>query len=270
MKKFSLLLLVFLTLLMFSCSEKDDNPTNVDFYGYKLDQFISNTILRDLIDPNASDTLNFRELFAYEIEASDGFSPRNSSYAGYDLTWNFFKEGYIVPADNNRTWFPDELGLPNAFKVKSTTQFNLYRKVEVTSGESSKTIELKGLTIYTIPNWNSANEEAIKLSDLLQGISLSDSSNIRLIAIDDYYKDYTPEQIAEGYYLLDSEVTTFPEINDTLPGALKKFKKLASIEVTNCSSQDHNFANAPHDKKDIAIPVPANFSGYEATPLPDY
>ena len=84
MKKFSVILIAILTLFMFACSEKDDNPTEVNVYGYKLDQFIFNTVLRDLIDPNASDTLNFRNLFAYEIIASDGFSPRNSSYAGYD------------------------------------------------------------------------------------------------------------------------------------------------------------------------------------------
>lgn len=68
------------------------------------------------------------------------------------------------------------------------------------------------------------DEEAIKLVDLIQGISLSDSSSIRLIAIDDYYKDYTPQQIAEGYYLLDSEVTTFPALNDSLTNSQRSLK----------------------------------------------
>lgn len=270
MKKISVILIAILTLFMFACSEKDDNPTEVNVYGYKLDQFIFNTVLRDLIDPNASDTLNFRNLFAYEIIASDGFSPRNSSYAGYDLTWDFFKEGFIVPSDNNRTWFPSELDLPGAFKVKNTTKFNLYRKVDVNSAGKTNTVELKGLTIHSIQNWNSVNEDAIKLSDLIQGITLSDSSNIRLISIDGYSKDYTPEQIAVGYYLMDSEVTTFTTLNELLPGSLKKFKKLASIEVTNSTEQDNSFANAPHDKKDITITVPESFSGYDSTILTDY
>ncbi len=114
------------------------------------------------------------------------------------------------------------------------------------------------------------DEEAIKLSDLIQGISLSDSSSIRLIAIDDYYKDYTPQQIAEGYYLLDSEVTTFPALNDSLTNSQKKFKKLAKIELTNAGLQDYNFPLTPHDKTDIAIPVPASFNGYESTIMTDY
>ncbi len=270
MKKLSVLLLALLTLFIFACSEKDDNPTDTNIYGYKLDQFIPNTTLRDLVDPSASDTLNFRELFAYEIVASDSFSPRASINAGYDLTWNFFKEGYIVPSDNNRTWFSPELGLPSAFKVKNTSQFNLYRKVDVHSGSGSKTVELKGLTLHTVPNWSSVNEEAIKLSDLIQGISLSDSSSIRLIAIDEYYKDYTPQQIAEGYYLLDSEVTTFPALNDSLTNSQKKFKKLAKIELTNAGLQDYTFTLTPQDKKDIAIPVPASFTDYQSTIMTDY
>ncbi len=270
MKRFSVLLLALLTLFIFACSEKDDNPTDTNIYGYKLDQFIPNATLRDLVDPTASDTLNFRELFAYEIVASDSFSPRASTNAGYDLTWNFFKEGYLVPSDNNRTWFAPELGLPSAFKVRNTSLFNLYRKVDVSSGGANKTVELKGLTMHTIPNWSSVNEEAIKLSDLIQGISLSDSSSIRLIAVDDYYKDYTPQQIAEGYYLLDSEVTTFPALNDSLTNSQKKFKKLAKVELTNAGLQDYNFPLTAQNKKDIAIPVPASFNGYEATIMTDY
>ena len=270
MKKLSVLLLALLTLFIFACSEKDDNPTDTNIYGYKLEQFIPNATLHDLVDSTASETLNFRELFAYEIVASDSFSPRASTNAGYDLTWNFFKVGYIVPSDNNRTWFSPELGLPSAFKVKNTSLFNLYRKVDVSSADKTKTAELKGLTIHTIPNWYSVDEEAIKLSDLIQGISLSDSSSIRLIAIDDYYKDYTPQQIAEGYYLLDSEVTTFPALNDSLTNSQKKFKKLAKIELTNAGLQDYNFPLTPHDKTDIAIPVPASFNGYESTIMTDY
>jgi hypothetical protein len=105
---------------------------------------------------------------------------------------------------------------------------------------------------------------------LIQGISLSDSSTIRLIAVDDYAKNYTPQQIAEGYYLLDSEVTTFPALNDSLTNSQKKFKKLAKIELTNAGLQDYTFPLAPQDKKDIAIPVPASFDGYESRIMTDY
>ncbi len=104
---------------------------------------------------------------------------------------------------------------------------------------------------------------------MIQGISLSDSSSIRLIAIDDYYKDYTPQQTVYGYYLLDSEVTTFPALEWILLIPVV-FKKLAKIELTNAGLQDYNFPLTPHDKTDIAIPVPASFNGYESTIMTDY
>jgi hypothetical protein len=89
---------VLLLLLAFTaCSEKD-NPSEVKIFGYKLDQFINPDTVRIHIDPQADATIDFRSLFAYEIVSStDGFSPRQSSYAGYELALGNFFARYYVP-----------------------------------------------------------------------------------------------------------------------------------------------------------------------------
>jgi hypothetical protein len=179
--------------------KRQANRPNI--YGYKLNQFISQTAVRDLVDPTQADSTDFRSLFAYEIVSADedGWSPRLSVNAGYDLNWEFFKEGFLVPSDNRKTWFPPALGLPGAFKVKNAGTVRLYRKVDVESWRDSKCVELKGLQIHSVENWNGTQEDAIKLSDLLQGVSQADS--IAFIAWDGYSKVYNWDQVNDGYYL---------------------------------------------------------------------
>jgi len=269
MKRILLLLTVLVLLMITACSEKD-NPTDTNIYGYKLDQFILKTAVRDIVDPTAADTTDFRCLFAYEIVTadSDAWSPRLSVNAGYDLNWELFREGFLVPSDNRKTWFPASLSLPSAFKVKNTGTVRLYRKVEVQSGRSEKTVELKSLAIHSVENWTSTMEDAIKLSDLMQGISTADT--IRLIAVDGYTMDYTLDQINDGYYLLSSEKTTFPTYNDSMDGSHKKFKKLARMEVLGGDAQVFNFPLAPNTISSLNVTIPESMTGYQSTILTDY
>jgi len=58
---------------------------------------------------------------------------------------------------------------------------------------------------------------------------VADYDSVRFTAPDGYVKYYNPKQIHDGYYLLNSEVTTFPSFNASMPGSQKKFKKLASV-----------------------------------------
>lgn len=264
MKKLNLLFLLVVLLLAFGCSEKD-KPTDTNIYGYKLDQFINAETVRLHVDANANAELDLRGLFNYEIVSSiDGFSPRASVNAGYDLDWDTFIQGYLVPSDSHRIWFPT-LDLPSAFKVRNTGLFRLYRKVVVDNGlRGSKHVELGGLDTYNMSNWTNDAEDAIKLSDLLQGIAAYDS--VKLTAVDGYNKNYTPEQIADGYYFLSSEITTFPTFNDAMTNSLKKFRKLASITVYGATSdQNHSFALCHKDLADLVFQVPASFNGLERT-----
>ena len=260
-EKSFLLVLMAVLLLLSACSEKD-KPTDTTIYGYKLDQFVSADSVTAYVDASAELPNNFRHLFNYEIVGEDGFSPRASSNAGYDLSFGQFSEGYLVPTDDGKTWFPT-LDLPGAFKVRDTAFFRLYRKVDVDDGlRGSKSIELRGLNVYNMPNWDSEGEDAIKLADLLQGIATYDS--VAFVAVDDYTKVYTPELVNDGYYFMRSEVTSFPSFNAQLPGAMKKFKKLARIVVYGASgAQNHDFPLANNTLADMVFQVPADLSGYE-------
>lgn len=265
MRKLCYLCIIAILLLgLFACSENDD-ITDVDILGYKLDQFIDADSVHNVVDPEADPADDFRSLFAYEIvSGEDGFSPRMSSYAGYDLPWDIFSGGYLVPSDEGKPWFPDA-DLPGAFGVKNTGLFRLYRKVDVNSGiRGSKLVELRGLQIHEIENWDAELEDAVKLSDLLLSIAAYDS--VGFMAADGYSVNYQEDLINDGYYLLDSEVTTFPSYNDSLPGSMKKFKKLACIEVYGASSeQTYEFDLAPEEDTDIVFTVPDDLSGFEST-----
>ncbi len=264
MTKTALIICASLLLLLFACSENDD-PTNTDILGYSLDQFISTTAVHDSVDAASDAGLDFRGLFSYEIVSStDGFSPRASVNAGYDLPWSTFAQGYFVPTDNNRTWFPNS-NLPGAFKVNQAGFFRLYRTVSVDNGlRGTKNVELRGLTAHNIPNWTGVDEEAIKLSDLLQGIAAYDS--VQFTASDGYARTYIPEHVNDGFYLLNSEVTTFPTFNDSMSGGQKKFKKLASITVFGATSDaGHSFDLAPQNKADMIFTIPASMNGFVST-----
>ncbi|HPS39591.1 MAG TPA: hypothetical protein PL124_09290 [Candidatus Cloacimonadota bacterium] len=267
MKRISVILLALLALLLtFGCSENDD-PTDVDVLGYSLDQFIDKTVVIDSLDAAMPDTTEFRQLYNYEIVSGDedAWSPRLSVNAGYDLDWNAFKSGYLVPTDDNSTWFADPT-LPHAFDVKNTGLFRLYRKIEVNSGRGTKNIELRGLPIYDINNWDGNQEQAVKLSDLLQGIASYDS--VRIVCYDGYGVDkyYQAAAINDGYYLLNSERTIFPTA--TLPNNQKKMKKVAYIDVIGGGAQNYDFQNAPNTAADVVFTRPTSLTGYTSTVLP--
>ena len=266
MKRIAFILFASLMLLLFACSEKDDNPTDVNVYGYNLAQFIDKAIVATSVDA-AADTTELRQLFNYEIVSGDedAWSPRMSVNAGYDLNWETFRLGYLVPTDNNRVWFQDPM-IPSAFKVRNTATFRLYRKIIVHSGNGSKEVELRGLDVQQISNWDGNPEDAIKLSDLLQGIA--DYDSVSIVCYDDYGVDKYDQSAAieDGYYLLDSERTIFPTA--TLPNNQKKMKKVAYLQVYGGSAQEHSFELAPITTADHTFQKPASLSGFTSTILP--
>lgn len=275
MKKLLYLLPALCLLLSMTACSENDNPTDVPpdtthVYGYQLEQFIDQATVTDSVDATAADSLDFRGLFAYEIvSGTDGFSPRQSSFAGYDLNWDTFRSGYLVPSDQGRTWFADP-NLPSAFRVKHAGYFRMYRKIEVIAADnSSQMIELRGLPIHQVTNWDGNPEDAIKLSDLLQGIASYDS--VSIVCFDDYGlgRYYQPAAINDGYYLLSSERTIFPTA--ALPSNMKKMKKVAYLHVYGAATgQVHAFDLAPNTAADIIFTVPADLSGYTATELTNY
>ncbi len=269
MKPRLFIIIAIIALLIGACSEKDKDNNTATIYGYRLEQFVDIDAVRLVVDPTEADTTDLRMLFAYEIVSSaDGFSPRASSYAGYDLPWEEFERGYIVPSDQNRTWFPNPL-LPGAFKIRDTGLFRLYRKIDVKTEHGETLVELKGLPLHQIMNWDGENETAIKLSDLLTGIAEYDS--LRIVCFDGFGLDkyYLPEAVNDGYYLLTTERTIFPTA--TLPNNQKRMKKVEYLELFGASSAlDNSFALCPSEEADLVLNLPENLSSYQKTELPGY
>ncbi|MDD2230953.1 MAG: hypothetical protein PHY48_16315 [Candidatus Cloacimonetes bacterium] len=269
MKKYLVLLVALAMMLSFTaCSDDDDNGTQVDILGYSLDQFFT---MADAIGITgaANDTTDYRSLYAYEIVGADGWSPRGSVNAGYDLLWNTFKSGYLVPSDNKRTWFPGDT-VPGAFKVKNADKIRVYRQIGV-CGTADECVpqELGALPTYTVENWNNEDEQAIKLSDLLQGYD--GYSTVTVSAVDGYSKTYDAEKIADGYYLLTSERTTFPTFNSEMEGSMKKFKLIATMQVNMPGKNGIGpHGNALPEKADLVIDFPQSFGAFESTVLTDY
>lgn len=266
-KLIQLCLTLLLLLGLYACSE-NDGPTDNPVLGYSLDQFISADSVRALLTSAADDTLDYRSLFSYEIVCSnDGYSPRQGQSGGYDLTWDIFRAGYFVPSDEHSTWFPANSGLGGAFMVENADLLRLYRKVRVIDAvtDGVNDIELRGLDLVEVENWNGQQEWAIRLSDFAAGYTVYDS--LRFTAPDGYAKTYTPTLVADGYYLLNSEVTTFPSFNSSLPGSQKKFKKLATVEIFGPETGPPYKVLAPQEKLSISFPIPADLSSFQSTDL---
>jgi hypothetical protein len=270
LKNYLVLLVALAMLLGFTaCSDDDDNGTQIDILGYSLDQFVTIEDAIQITNPADDEDTDYRSLYAYEIVGSDGWSPRESVNAGYDLLWDTFKAGYIVPTDNKRTWFSDDT-IPGAFRVKNADKIRLYRQIGVRDTvRISVPQELGALTAYTVTNWSGEEEEAIKLIDLLQGYD--GYSTVTLFAVDGYNKTYEAEMIADGYYLLDSERTTFPSFNDSMEGGMKKFKYIATMQVNMAAKNGIGpHGNAASDKADLEITFPEHFNSFHSTVLTDY
>lgn len=265
MKNYLYVLLCLAILFGISGCSEDDNNTEPQILGYLLEQFVDQNVIHDLTDPADDDSLDFRGLYNYEIVAADGYSPRNRvTTAGYDLDWLVFKTGYKVPADENSTVFLDET-TPGAFEVKEASSIRLYRRIVVqdTLGNSYYK-ELHALPIHSVPNWDGVNEDAIKLSDMLTGVN--GYTMILLESIDGFARSYTPEQIDDGYFLLDSERTTFPTFNATMTNSLKKFKYVNKMVLDiDLSASNGQYTNADSTTTDLSIQFPEHYDSYNST-----
>lgn len=268
MKHFFIALVALALLSITACSE-DSNPTAPAIYGYSLEQFVPLNDVIAITDYEADADSDFRDLYAYQIIADDGWSPRNSSTAGYDLSWDQLRSGYLVPDDQHKTWFPDPL-LPGAFRVKNAHEIRLYRHVRVqhNDGEAYH-VQLGALPVEVVENWNAACEMSVRLSDIILGYEGYDS--VTLVSEDGYSQSYTPEQIEDGFYHLETEVTTFPTFNDDMSGGQKRFKKIASITIHGGTEVQHEaWGNAAEEEADLTITLPTYLDAYDSTELTDY
>lgn len=267
LKKYLFVLLAIVLLFAISaCSEKD-NSTEPQILGYLLEQFVEAQAIHQITDPSSPDSLDFRGLYNYEIVAADDYSPRDrTTTAGYDLDWAVFKTGYMVPAEQFRTRFLDG-NTPGAFSVTNANRIRVYRRIVVEDSLGSGHYkELRALPIHSVENWDGIQEEAIKLSDLIS--DHSGFSYIMLVAADGFARGYSPEQIADGYYLLESERTTFPSFNAEMSNSLKRFKYVDRIQLNMAFGATlPQYLNADNTEADLSITLPELYDAYNATVL---
>lgn len=260
------LLAIALLFAVSACSEKD-NILEPEILGYLLEQFVDAQAIHQITDPTDEDSLDFRSLYNYEIVATDDYSPRSRlETAGYDLDWAVLKTGYMVPSDQFRTRFLDS-NIPGAFYVKNANRIRVYRRIVVEDSLGNGHYkELRALPVHSVENWDGVQEEAIKLSDLIS--DHSGFSSIMLVAADGFARGYSPEQIADGYYLLNSERTTFPSFNAEMSNSLKRFKYVDKIQLNIAfGAALPQYLNADNTNADLSITLPELYDAYESTVL---
>lgn len=268
MKKtqFWVLLLIGLFLLT-ACSEKDDDTTPVTAnppamsslpvqvytmpaestafdpgllvdvqYNNATEQAVSLThfitkAMTDLLEgASSSDTTETQNLFSYHLIASDGFTPRDRSYA--DLTWEQFKTGYLLPNNSFRSYFPSD-AIQTAFDVKHLQTIKIYRSVVVVKPNNENVLwEMSTLDSTTVNNYDGNPETAYSLKDMISTYITDNPAGYKYIftANDGYQVEYTWQEMQDCKWLKNTKRTIFPNYQD-MPNSRKKFKKLWKITL---------------------------------------
>jgi len=204
--------------------------------AYSLDQFVDKSVTDDLT--NISNATESRALFAYRMIASDDFDPWTAR--GYDdLLWDVFNQGYLVPSKSFRSFFdPETVNIENAYNVKNLQILALFRTITVVkpTGTEEVIFEIgalptsQPLTHLTPPS----DELAIKLTDLITTYITSTPANYDYIftdpSADGFPQTYTWAEMQAGYFLLETERTTFPTI-EGMPGSKARYKNIMKITL---------------------------------------
>ncbi len=267
MKKSTILsiLISILLIVAFGCSKDSDNPvTDNSLKAYQLNQFFPiENVIPLIANSSIEDSIDYRNLFAFNISAADGFSPRNRGYK--DLPWNDFQNGYYIPELTQKTYFEDftAQGI-KAYNVKTATNFEAYRAFKLIKPDQSVAIcELNGYTPVQIENYDGEPENSIKLTDLIPTTEITQIDSVEFIAVDGYHKTYSSAEFNDCYWLLNSQKTMFP--NTDLDGSKKKFKYLEKVVVYGTqTSVEEPFVCNFADTHDTAFEIPENLDNYNS------
>ena len=265
--------LATITLMMFTACTGDDN-NNFEpetLYGHALDQFVPMDAVSDLIVHDIEDTLDWRELFYFWSVATDGYSARMNKDKYDDLDWHNFAQGYYIPENDNKVYFPqfEEFNI-GGYNVKFMDTVYVSRGVRsIINDTLSVVFELNAMTTEQIDNYNGEMEAAIPFTSFMpQHITVIDS--VSFIAIDGYTKTFTPDQFNDGYWLVDSQKTIFPIEGANMSGSLKKFKLLKSMEFFGQWQDVDEYENpawADAEEADWYFSFPEDLSDYIGTIL---
>jgi len=215
-------------LLNFTSEQIDYNGLMVT--GFSLDQFVNMDSVNLYIDEDGFDG---RKLFAVEIASSDGYTPREHDY--YDLTWEDFASGFLLPSEKGRTFFPDD-NIESGYNVKWTHHLRLYRKIDVVLDGTSTIFETEAFStdgiFHQAGNGNFYTDPGFSLTNLISDYIIENPDNYEYrftSADDDDEVIFTWDDIQAGFWLATQNKAVF--LNDDGTEFHSSFKKLLQIDL---------------------------------------
>ena len=207
--------------------------------GYSLDQFVDMDSVNAYIDEDGFDG---RKLFAIEIVSSDedgNWTPRDNGY--YDLSWDDFMTGYLLPDEKGRTYFADE-NIPSGYNVKWAYYLRLYRKIDVVLDANIIIFETGVFTPHEITytkDEETYTVNAIKLENFISDYVTQDPQNFQYFftAADGWVNDdsnniFSWDTIQNGYWLPEQNKAVFLDTNfDTIFKSVKVVEKIDLVEI---------------------------------------
>ncbi|MCD6177594.1 MAG: hypothetical protein J7K29_07135 [Candidatus Cloacimonetes bacterium] len=207
--------------------------------GYSLDQFVDMDSVNAYID---EDEFDGRKLFAIEIVSSDedgNWTPRDNGY--YDLSWEDFITGYLLPDEKGRTYFADE-NIPSGHKVKWAYYLRLYRKINVVLDANIIIFETGAFTPHEITytkDEETYTVNAIKLENFISDYVTQNPQNFQYLftAADGWVNDdsnniFSWDTIQNGYWLPEQNKAVFLDTNfDTIFKSVKIVEKIDLVEI---------------------------------------
>lgn len=200
--------------------------------GYSLDQFVNMDSVNAYLD---EDDFDGRELFAIEIVSNDedgNWSPRTNGY--YDLAWEDFITGYLLPDEKGRTFFPNE-NIATGYNVKWAHYIKLYRRIDVALDADTIIFETGALDLVDIyhqaGNGNFYTDPGIPLSSFISAYITAnpDDFDYQFTSVYDGTELYSWNDVQSAYWLTTQNKAVF--LNDDGTEFLSSFKKLIKIEL---------------------------------------
>jgi len=221
-------------LLTFTTEQIDYNGLMVT--GYSLDQFIDEDSVNTYLD---EDDFDGRKLFAVEIVSGDGYTPREHDY--YDLTWEDFATGFLLPSEKGRTYFIDE-NIASGYNVKWAHYLRLYRKIDVVLDANITIFEPGAFTPQEITytkEGESYTANAIELENFISDYVTEDPQNYEFLftAADGWVNDdsnniFDWDTIQNSYWLPERNKAVFLDANfDTIFKSVKVVEKIDLVEI---------------------------------------
>ncbi|MCF7858127.1 MAG: hypothetical protein K9N07_02220 [Candidatus Cloacimonetes bacterium] len=225
-------------LLAYDSELIDYNGTMVP--AYSLNQFVDQDTVDNYVD---EDSLDCRGLFAIQIVSNDddgNWSPRLNGY--YDLSWQNFITGYLLPNEKGRTYFADD-NIPSGYNVRWAGYLRLYRKIDVILDGNITIFESGAFTTEEITytkNGETYTANAVELENFISDyVTLEPESYQFLFTAgdgwinDDSNNIFDWNTIENSFWLPEHNKAIFLDTDhDTIFKSVKVLEKIELVEIS--------------------------------------